>query len=205
MRFQQVLDAHPAPRRLGDIRLIYDPPLLVGHATRPPRGVAPSIALLGGAGASLLALALVLRGSPRLGIPVALAALAAVLVGLGGILEQHGRRQRRFALDFSLDQLRLDFNTPALALPRTLYVPFDQIVSVDAWPVPGGRSMLTVDFKTEDGTLREVLVHNVSPREQESLDRLQRLLEGAFGLGEAPAKPDEPRRPPFDDSSFTPG
>ena len=64
-----------------------------------------------------------------------------------------------------------------------MQVPFDQVTDLGVLEQPDGRAALVVDFSpTPDQTLREVLIAHVGVDEIDALDRVYRLLKGAFGL-----------------------
>jgi len=183
--FEAALARAPAPRRLGDVRLAFDAFVLVGETPRGPRSWAATLAWLGGVagvlgvGGALAAGAGVTAG--------ATAALATALCFAGATwLEQRDRRRRAFVANFSALTLRLDFVTPFAGRPRTLVVPFDSVRAVGLWPQADGRWCLAVDFApgpTSPDLLREALAASIPEAERLEAERLQRLLEGAFGLG----------------------
>lgn len=185
--FAQALQAHPAPRRLGDVALRYAPSMLIGEADPPPRTLATASAFLVSCALTLSTVAAALTdASDRALVTLGLGAVAAF--ALTGVLEQRDRRHRGFVCNFETNSLRLDFSTPIAGRARTLVVHFDGVRSVQVQAQGEGRFLLTVDFVTDPDdakVLREVLAAHVPARALEALERLQRVLQGAFGLGPA--------------------
>ncbi|GMU60806.1 MAG: hypothetical protein AMXMBFR34_25690 [Myxococcaceae bacterium] len=187
-RFADSLAAHPAPTRLGDITLRYEPSMLIGETPHVPRSLWPTAAWLGGVSALVVALGLLLASAPIPAI-VACAVLGALGLWATVWLDRIDRRQRRFVANFATNSLRLDFVTPFIGRPRTLVVTFGAVKDVSLREQGEGRSCLTVDFVPLTGkaeVLREVLAAFISEEQREDAERLQRVLEGAFGLGEVP-------------------
>ncbi|MBI3182090.1 MAG: hypothetical protein HYZ28_08090 [Myxococcales bacterium] len=182
--FEQSLEKSGLPLRIGDVRLRYDTPVLVGQTDRLRSGVAPALSAASGVALALGAAGLLGAG----GHPWAaggLGLLAAVGLGAAVLLEARARRRRCFVVDFLSHTLRLDFTTPARGLPRTVVVTFDRVVSLDLLAHGDGQWALTVDFRPAEGPgelLREVLVAFARADEVEALRRLNRLLRGALGL-----------------------
>jgi hypothetical protein len=183
--FEAALARQPAPARLGDVRLRFDAFLLVGETPRSGRSWQTGAAAIAGFSALLSAA----------GLQAALADVALVVapVLLGGLalaaaawLEQRDRRRRAFVANFGTTTLRLDFVTPFAGRPRTLRVPFDAVKAVALWPQADGAWCLAVDFSlspTSPDVLREVLAAHIPEAQRPEAERLQRVLEGAFGLG----------------------
>ena len=185
--FRQALEAHPAPKRLGDVALRFEPSMLVGETSLPPRSIKPTLAWLGGVSCALFALMTLMRGD-SLELPVLLAGLAAVGFGLGVWLERIDRRRRAFVVNFATNSLRLDFVTPIAGQPKTLIVHFDLVSGLGFYRQADGRLCLTVDFVMGNRSVfREVMVGSIGEQELEDAHRLHRVLKGAFGLGEVPA------------------
>ena len=187
--FELALQNNPAPPTRGDVRLRYEPSLLIGETERPRRTWRPTLAWLVGISCSLSALgALVLQPSDF----VTGALLGASIIGLGGAtwLERRDRRRRAFIINFVTDTLRLDFVTPLAGKPRTMLVHFDGVRAVTLFPQADQRACLTVDFVPAPDSrelLREVLAANIPEAQADDAARLHRVLEGAFGLGGTPA------------------
>ncbi len=183
-RFQKALEANPAPRRLGDVSVRYEPSLLIGEADRPKLGWSPVWALLVGvAGVTSLIAAALSTGSTAWMAASALTTAAGF--ALTAWLTQRGRRQRRFVLNFATYALRLDFSAPISGRPRTMVMHFDQVRGLDLREQGDGRLCLTVDFVPSPGStevLREVLVAHTPATAREELERLQRVLHDAFDL-----------------------
>src|SRR5439155_19373985 len=115
--------------------------------------------------------------------PILCGILAAAAFGFAIYGEQRARRRRTFVLNFASQTLRLDFTTAIRGMPRTMQVPFDQVTDLGVLEQPDGKAALVVDFSpTPDQTLREVLIAHVGVDEIDALDRVFRLLKGAFGL-----------------------
>lgn len=191
-RFDEALAQNPAPKRLGDIQLRYEPSLLIGEADRPPRGVIFAAVLIAGVGFGLGTVASLLTGAPDSTV-----GLCALLTGGAFFalvqLDQRSRRQRRFVLNFGTTSLRLDFSTPFANRPRTMVVHFDGVKDCTLCTQGDGQIAITVDFVTSATSLevlREVLVANIPVADEEAAVRLHRMLAGAFGLGARPASAD---------------
>lgn len=187
-RFADSLAAHPAPTRLGDITLRYEPSMLIGETPHVPRSLWPTGAWLGGVSALVVALGLLLASAPIPAI-VACAVLGALGLWATVWLDRIDRRQRRFVANFATNSLRLDFVTPFIGRPRTLVVTFGSVKGVSLLEQGDGRWCLTVDFVPLTGkaqVLREVLAAFITEEQREDAERLERVLEGAFGLGEVP-------------------
>jgi hypothetical protein len=198
--FAQALEAHPAPRRLGDVALRYEPSMLIGQADRPPRTPAAATALV-----AALTLGLATVGAALLdwgdGSLLAVGLAAVTTFALTIWLEQRDRRQRRFVCNFETNSLRLDFSTPIAGRPRTLVVHFDGVRALGVLAQGDGRFALAVDFVPSaeaPGLLREVLVAHVPARALEDLERLERVLHGAFGLGAPSPEPTPAGEGPID-------
>ncbi|MFY0569185.1 hypothetical protein ACN28E_35925 [Archangium lansingense] len=187
--FSEALEENPAPRRLGDVRLRYEPGRLMGESLPPSfwrrqlPGACLVLAALCTAGAVV---GVLLGGSEGLGsVPLSLAMVAVALVGFALQLEgQLGRR--RFVLHFPTERLRLERLRWAPGATRVEWVPFDEVSSVDVVERAPGRYALVVAWRPggKDGkeTRREVLVEHIGAHEQEALLRVWRLLHNAFGL-----------------------
>jgi hypothetical protein len=187
-RFADSLAAHPAPSRLGDITLRYEPSMLIGETPKVPRSLLPTVAWLLGIAALLIALGLLLVDAPIAPIAV-MAALGAIGIAASIWLDRIDQRQRRFVANFATNTLRLDFVTPFAGRPRTMVMPFECVQDLQLVEQGGGLSCLTVDFVPPTGKaemLREVLVAFIAEHEREGAERLERVLAGAFGLGEIP-------------------
>lgn len=189
-RFAQALETHPAPRALGDVTLRYEPSMLIGETAKGRPGWRSTVAWLGGISLLLLALgALILGADSSLFVPLLLGGGAS----LGGAvwIERQEKRRRCFVANFGTITLRLDFTSPIAGYPRTMLVDFDDVRAVGLLPQADGASCLCVDFERDGRLLREVLVAYIPEAQQVEAERLTRVLEGAFGLGERPALPTE--------------
>lgn len=194
--FAEALEENPAPRRLGDVRLRYEPGRLLGESLPPSfwRRLLPGaclvLAALCTAGAVV---GVLLGGEGAVGsVPLALGMVAVALVGFALQLEaQLGRR--RFVLHFPTERLRLERLRWAPGATRAEWVPFDEVTSVDVVERAPGRYALVVVWRpggtkgpdspsSEAGTRRELLVEHIGAHEQEALLRVWRLLHNAFGL-----------------------
>lgn len=185
-RFSDALESNPAPRALGDVALRYEPSMLIGETARRKATWRSSVAWV--AGFSLLlfsAGALILQGDLWLIGPLVLA--GGVSIGFAAWLERFEKRQRRFVANFGTVSLRLDFTSPIAGQPRTLVVPFDSVRAVALERQFDGASCLCVDFERGGGLLREVLVAHIPAAQLTAAERLERVLQGAFGLGTPPS------------------
>lgn len=203
-RFADALADNPAPTRLGDIALRYEPSMLIGETPKGSQSLWPTVVWVGAVSCLVIALGLLLVGAPLVAI--------GVMAGLGALgmlahtwLERVDRRQRRFVVNFATNSLRLDFVTPFAGRPRTLVVPFDAVKAVALLDQGPGLSVLTVDFVPPTGRaelLREVLAAFIPQAQREDAERLERVLSGAFGLGDVPVDspwhdgPDDADEPP---------
>jgi hypothetical protein len=185
--FESALAEHPAPRRLGDVTLRYEPSMLIGETAPVPRSLRPTVAWVAGVCALVATLGLFVLQAP---LP---AIFFGLLLGGGGLvtatrLTQHEARRRRFIANFATTSLRLDFVQPISGRPQTMVVHFDRVRDVALSQQVDGTHCLTVDFSPDDGAvLREVLSAFITDEQLGDADRLKRVLEGAFGLGAIPA------------------
>jgi hypothetical protein len=202
-RFVRALADHPAPRVLGDVALRYEPSMLIGQTAKGRRTWRPTLAWLAGFSALLFAVGLFFSARVDEGLIAGCALLGATALAAATWLDLRDRRRRCFVVDFLTSSLRLDFVSPIAGRPRTLVLHFDGVRAITLFDQADGAHCLTVDFvSTRDAPtlLREVLVAYITPAQHEDARRLQRVLEGAFGLG---APPEETAAPPPD--SFEPG
>jgi hypothetical protein len=183
--FEDALLDNRVPGLLGDVRLRYDGGRLVGESLPPPwarrmmPGMCVGVALGCTAGAAVL---VGLEGGTLPTGAVALAVLAAALVGLALRLESRLGR-RRFVLHFRSESLRVERLAWSPGATRAELVPFDAVKAVHMVERPGPRYALVVEYALEDGpSRREVLVEGVRPSEGETLHRVWRMLSNAFGL-----------------------
>lgn len=189
MSFRQALADNPAPAKLGDVSLRYEPSMLVGE-TRAGRVTWKPTALSAlGVGLVLAAVAALVLVDAMWPAAALLSLAAAALLG-SVRLSRLERRKRGFVVNFATTTLRLDFVTPLAGKPRTLLVHFDDVKAVGLVEQADGRSCLTIDFALEREMLREALAAFIGDDELEQALRLTRVLEGAFGLGSIP--PDSP-------------
>ncbi len=168
--------------------------MLVGETEKLRRTFVPTVVWLGGISALLFAIAAIFIVESGWVSALLLAAGAAFLFGTVR-LERHEKRQRRFVANFATYSLRLDFTSPIAGQPRTIVVPFDSVKAVTLLE----QGILTVDVELDDRVFREALVAFIKEEELEDAHRLERVLRGAFGLGEIPAD-----SPIYEDSSFEP-
>ncbi len=181
------------PRRVGDVRLRYEPSLLIGEA-RARRGLLPTFALGAGAACGFGAvLALVLPGQagPGEALAIFLGGSCALLLSLGLTLDARARAVRRFVLNFATESLRLERPSRARGRPQTWVVHFDCVREVEVVSRPDGSYALRVEYAPEPGsqeTRVEVLVNGARPDEIDTLRRVWRLLRNSFGL-RAPQAP----------------
>ncbi len=190
--FEAMLEQTRPLSRLGDVRFEYDGAVWVGQATRPSRGWGP-VAALGVALITAIGAIAVLGFAPpsQSHWSAWLAGAAAIAFVAAGVLEQRERRQRRFVLIFPSETLRLDFSTPLAGRPRSLHVPFDQVLDVQPFEQGDGRGGLYVEFQDSGGQrYREVLVAHISAEQEDARERLRRFLSNAFGLRGPQAKSD---------------
>lgn len=195
-RFADALTSNPAPTSLGDVAIRFEPSMLIGETPRLARTWRPNLAWLTGIALLLSAVgALTLSVSEVLvtGLLVA----GALAIAAATWLERFEKRQRRFVANFATVSLRLDFTSPIAGYPRTLVVPFDDVRDVALVPQADGAKCLLVDFAFERRVLREVLIAHISDAQLAEAERFERVLHGAFGLGEPPT----PEQPGFAEES----
>jgi len=184
-RFADVLESHPAPKALGDVALRYEPSMLIGETAKGRATWRSSLTFIAG-----VALLLFSVGGLVLGWPTSLVGsfvgLGAAGIGAGVLLERFEKRQRRFVANFGTVSLRLDFTSAIAGYAKTLVVPFDSVVDAALVRQGDGASCLCVDFEVDRARLREVLVAHIPDEQLPEAERLERVLKGAFGLGEKP-------------------
>lgn len=187
MKFSEALEQTPIPRRVGDVRLRYEPSLLIGEARRRT-ALLPSLAVGVGVACAIgcvLALLLPPSAGPTLPLALVLALSAGLLTGLGMLLEARARAVRRFVLNFATESLRLERPSRAHGRPQTWVVHFDGVREVSVTARQDGTYALHVEYvPTPDAqeTRVEVLVDRVPPAEVDTLRRVWRLLRNSFGL-----------------------
>jgi hypothetical protein len=185
--FTEALEENPAPRRLGDVWLNYEPGRLLGVSRTPsvwqrqgpPLLMALAAVLAVGALAALMGGG---RDSAASLVPLLLGSGAGALVGVALRLEAHLGR-RRFVLHFRSERLRLERLRWAPGATRREWVPFDSVTAVEVVErASGHRALVVVWREGESHIRREVVVDHIGPREDEALVRVWRLLHNAFGL-----------------------
>ncbi len=197
MRFADALESNPAPHALGDVTLRYEPSMLIGEtANRKATWRASAIWVIG---VSLLICsvgALVLQA--EFSLVVALVLLGGAGIATAVLFERFEKRRRRFVANFGTVSLRLDFTSRIAGHARTLVVPFDSVKDAALLRQADGASCLCVDFEHRGELLREVLVAYIPDAQLEEAERLERVLKGAFGLGEKPPLPQDPELSSFE-------
>lgn len=193
MKFEDALEENPIPSRVGDVRLRYEPSLLIGEARGDGvRGdLLSEAALVGGiaCGVSGVALVLFSRSGFGMAVAAALALSAGGLLWVAASLRKRRKLGRRFVLNFATESLRLDAPAPRSAMPRSTVVHFDAVREVAVLVRDDERFSLVVDYAPSPAApdiRSEVLVDDVDPDEVEELRRIWRMLRGAFGLRPAP-------------------
>lgn len=185
-RFADALESHPAPAALGDVSLRYEPSMLIGETAKPSPTIKSSAAWTLGVALLLFSAGAVVTVTSV--VPaIALACAGALFVAAAVWIERLEKRQRRFVANFATNSLRLDFSSPIAGYPRTLVIPFDDVKGVEVLDQADGALCLVVEFTLQRRTLQEVLAAFVRVEHRAELERVQRVLHGAFGLGEAPA------------------
>ncbi len=185
MRFQDALAKNPAPKTLGDVRLRYDGDLLIGETRRPTASLRPTALATAGFASGFVSAVLLLLpgsqgGSTTLSVVFGVAAAALILLSAYG--EQHGKAQRRFALNFFTETFRVDRPSRLRGAPETVLVKFDDVLSVGVTGSTNGGAALWVEFKRG----RELIVDAIPEEQGDDLVRLHRVLEGAFGIRPRP-------------------
>lgn len=204
-RFAAALESNPAPSALGDIALRYEPSMLIGETPKARTTIKPTAAWVIGISLLLFSAGVVVTVSNV--VPaIALAAFGSLFIASGVWVERLEKRQRRFVANFMTNSLRLDFSSPIAGYPRTLVIPFDDVSNVEVLEADDGALVLVVDFELQRRTMREALAAFIPAGKREDAERLQRVLHGAFGLGQAPADSPafEAQSAVNEDSSFEP-
>ncbi|WP_257456148.1 hypothetical protein [Archangium lipolyticum] len=186
--FEKALEENPAPKRLGDVRLRYEPGRLLGESLPPSflRRQLPGACLVLAALCTAGAVVGVLLGGTHEAVPsvsLALGTVALALVGYALRLEsQLGRR--RFVLHFPTERLRVEQLRWAPGATRTQWVPFDEVSAVEIVERAPKRYALVVAWRPggDQETRRAVLVEHIGATEEEALFRVWRMLHNAFGL-----------------------
>lgn len=186
--FADVLESRPAPQALGDVTLRYEPSMLIGETAKRKSTWRSSAIWVAG-----LSLLLFSVGGIVLGWNLSVSAVCLVLGGLGiagaVLFERYEKRQRRFVANFGTVSLRLDFTSPIAGYAQTLVIPFDSVRATGLLEQEQGGVCLCVDFELDGALLREVLVAYIPEDQMVEAERLERVLKGAFGLGEKPPLP----------------
>jgi hypothetical protein len=184
--FADALEQNPAPRRLGDVRLRYEPGRLMGESVPPSfwQRQVPGACLLMAVACAVGAGVMALREEGAL--PLLAVLLGGMAVGWVGLaLRLEGRLgRRRFVLHFATEQLRLEQLRYAPGRSRTEWVSFHAVSAVEVVERASRRYALVVVWQPAEAKAprRAVLVEDVGGHEQEALLRVWRLLHNAFGL-----------------------
>jgi hypothetical protein len=184
VEFQQALEDHPAPKAIGDVHLRFDEFVLIGETVKPLSSWAAQGALIAGicCGVPAMVLALSLQSwGPT--VASALTVATAGFFGAAALLDQWGKRRRRFVANFESHTLRLDFSTRFRGLPRTVVVPFSSVQRLERVAQADGNTALVVELATEaprESGFREVLIAHVTDDEEAALSRIERVLTHAI-------------------------
>jgi hypothetical protein len=192
--FEAIRQSQQIARTLGDVSLRYEPSMLIGETARPTRSWQTTLAWAAGFSALVVTLGLFLVNAPFAALVVVTAFSAGALL-YANFLAERDRRRRAFIVNFETYSLRLDFTTPFAGRPKTMVVHFDGVRGVELLEQGGGLFCLTVDFVPAPGAstvLREALAANIPGAQKDDAERLQRVLQGAFGLGAPPPVEDGP-------------
>jgi hypothetical protein len=208
--FEEALARNPPPpRKLGDVMLTYDPPVLVGKGASRAT-LAPTLALIAGTTFGLLTLGGFFAHFSENAL-IALVLLTGASFIANVMLERRAVRQRSFVCHFAEKTLRLDSAT-ALNTPRTAVVDFERISAVEIITALDGMLALTVTFVPASGrpvVTREVLIAFVLQAQRPELERVATMLRNAFAPTPKGALPEEPSpqrpgEPPEPVDSFIP-
>ncbi len=182
--FAERLAQKTFPQRLGDMSLRYEASVFVAETSRQPGSVRPLVLAL---------LAFVLFGASVFSFVFGWSLLASLVLVtataacafLQTLVARKERQQRRFVIHFEAQTLRLDTPTPWLALSRTRTVCFDDVKALGVVQLALRQKALTVDVKADSGAtllVRELLVADVGPHEQEAFEQVYAFLANAFGV-----------------------
>lgn len=195
MGFIDALEGNRIPLAVGDVRLRYEPSLLIGERRRRRSGVLPDALWTLGAifGVLTAAVLLVPNSLPSTLLGAGCAAVCGALVLAGMWAEGRRRARRGFVLNFGTESLRVDL-PPARGrrTPVSWVVKFDAVRDVRV--VERGRRRFGLSVRFDDPTKpgkgaerEELLVDAVAPGEIDDLRRLWRVLYNAFGLRGGPS------------------
>ncbi|ATB27114.1 hypothetical protein [Melittangium boletus] len=185
--FTEALEENPAPRRLGDVWLRYEPGRLLGESQSPSvwHRRRPALAMTLATVLAVVSMGGLLAGGRDAAatlIPLLLGLASAALVGVALRLEGRLGR-RRFVLHFRSERLRMERLRWAPGATRREWIPFDDVSAVEVVERATGHFALVVVWREgETRTRREVMVDHIGPGEKEALFRVWRLLHNAFGL-----------------------
>lgn len=178
MEFEEALLGHPLPRRVGDVSFRFEDNLLIGEGDRDRRADAVGqILWVGGIAAGLGCLVTLVGGALSPAVVFGVAAAGCVVAA--GFADQRARTRRRFVLNFEDETLRVD--RWARLRPRTDRVPFDAVRAVELRPGPAGGA-LWVSLQHQEMNEEVLFVRAIRGGDQDTAQRLRRILRGAFGL-----------------------
>jgi uncharacterized membrane protein len=196
--FAAALESNPAPTALGDVTLRYEPSMLIGETPKRKPSWRSSAIWVAGLSSLIFSVGALILQWDLWGVG-SLIVLGALGIGAGVVFERYEKRQRRFVANFGTVSLRLDFSSPIAGHALTMVVPFDSVRATALMEQADGASCLCVDFERQGGLLREVLVAHIPDSQLPEAERLERVLKGAFGLGEKPPLPPDPELSTFEE------
>lgn len=177
-RFAQALQTHRVPRRLGDVALSFDSPLLIGRADLRPVGW-KEIGLWCVAGVLAAGFGAAVLRRVDADALAAWGAAAAAGLAAAGWLEQRRRLARRFVLNFDAQVLRLDFSTPIAGAPRSWVVDFEQVRRVELARQGDGRLAAWVEVDWEGRAYQEALVAGIPEQDRAGAEWFVALVRDA--------------------------
>lgn len=209
MSFHDALTQNTAPDHVGPVRFWYASGQLWAERTRPQRpSRGPELLLLFAVVAGLVGLSLLLL-SPAddrafLGAALLVALAGGACWAASRVQLRAGRH--RFILDFASEALILERYSLGPGPARRQVIRFDDVLELSADRHPDGSLELLVRFRRGAGKTREeVLLPRMAAAHEEAFMRMWRLLQNAFGLGDAPPREETAPRSELPPDRFDPG
>ncbi len=187
MSFEEALRENLPVTAVGDLRLRYDGPMLVGELAPGAAGARLPASLADGLGVAALSAALIsvvlLLATPWVGLAAAFALCFAALLYGSAAVRGRQRARRRFVLNFADETLRLERPARGLGAPLTRVVSFDEVLGLVLERRPQGALGLEVEVQREGAEPESFpLVQQAGAGDEDALRSLARMLHHAFGL-----------------------